>query len=99
MQPCHVCGGMVIDAAGYCTQCRTYRGQVAPQGYPAYPDQQGTPPYPGQPSSPPYPGQPSSPPYSATPVTLPYQAGAYPPGAYPGQPAPPPPGSGRNPFL
>jgi hypothetical protein len=26
MQPCEVCGGMGVDAAGYCTQCRTYRG-------------------------------------------------------------------------
>jgi hypothetical protein len=29
MQPCHVCGGMAVDQNGYCTQCGTYRGQVA----------------------------------------------------------------------
>src|SRR6266508_6110907 len=36
MQPCGVCGGMGIDAAGYCTQCRTYRGvpdQPPPESY------------------------------------------------------------------
>jgi hypothetical protein len=47
MQPCHVCGGMAIDAAGYCVQCRTYRGQVAPPGYP-----------PGYPAHPPAPAPP-----------------------------------------
>ena len=26
MQPCPTCGGMGIDANGYCTQCQTYRG-------------------------------------------------------------------------
>src|SRR5205814_1855740 len=30
MQPCEVCGGMGVDAAGYCTQCRNYRGLPAP---------------------------------------------------------------------
>jgi hypothetical protein len=25
MQPCLVCGGGDVDAAGYCTQCRTCR--------------------------------------------------------------------------
>lgn len=101
MQPCHVCGGMMIDAAGYCTQCRTYRGQVPPQGYSLYPDQQSAPPYPAQPGVPPYPGQPSGPPYPATPVTMPYQPGSYPPAPQPASypPAPPRPGGGRSPFL
>lgn len=27
MQPCPVCGGMAVDPNGYCTQCRTFRGQ------------------------------------------------------------------------
>src|SRR5256886_12586443 len=42
MQPCQVCGGVAVDPNGYCTQCRTFRGQVTqpvsgapypPQGY------------------------------------------------------------------
>lgn len=39
MQPCGICGGMGIDAAGYCTQCRTYRGipQQAPAPTRSYP--------------------------------------------------------------
>src|SRR2546423_3587690 len=28
MQPCQVCGGVAVDPNGYCTQCRTFRGQV-----------------------------------------------------------------------
>ena len=31
MQPCLECGGTVVDAAGYCTTCRTYRGLPAPE--------------------------------------------------------------------
>jgi hypothetical protein len=30
MQPCHVCGGVAVDPNGYCTGCRTFRGQVNP---------------------------------------------------------------------
>ncbi|HKT05791.1 MAG TPA: hypothetical protein VJT31_40290 [Rugosimonospora sp.] len=60
MQPCQVCGGMAVDAAGYCTQCRTYRGPVPPAPYPAQPS---GPPYAVQPSGPPYVTQSSGPPY------------------------------------
>lgn len=66
MQPCPTCGGMGIDANGYCTQCRTYRG--VPQA-PQQPTS-GTPytgaPYGGQQ---PYAGYPTSsgPQYSAPP--------------------------------
>jgi hypothetical protein len=42
MQPCEVCGGMGVDAAGYCTQCRTYRGVPPTSGAP-YPPQQQSP--------------------------------------------------------
>src|SRR5512142_2286781 len=28
MQPCAVCGGSGVDAAGYCLECRSYRGPV-----------------------------------------------------------------------
>jgi hypothetical protein len=38
MQPCAVCGSVGVDAAGYCVQCRTYRGvpgaPTAPVGMP-----------------------------------------------------------------
>jgi hypothetical protein len=72
MQPCEVCGGMGVDAAGYCTQCRTYRG--VPQQYP-----QGQQPYGGAPASgAPYgggaPG--SGAPYGAPASGQPYQAPA-----------------------
>jgi hypothetical protein len=50
MQPCHVCGGMEIDANGYCQRCRAYRG--APGYDPAQGGQPGAPPYGG-----PYPDQ------------------------------------------
>ncbi|MEV0728610.1 hypothetical protein [Polymorphospora sp. NPDC050346] len=30
MQPCAVCGGVTINAAGNCTQCGTYRGSLDP---------------------------------------------------------------------
>jgi hypothetical protein len=57
MQPCPNCGGMGIDANGYCTQCRTYRGfPQAPQQPPAGPPYSGAPygaqqPYAGYPAS------------------------------------------------
>jgi hypothetical protein len=77
MQPCQICGGMAIDPNGYCTQCGTFRGQVAPpvSGAPQYPPQpqpvyqypQQQPasgaPYAGQPSGAPYGGQVSGAPY------------------------------------
>jgi hypothetical protein len=54
MQPCAVCGGMLVDAAGYCTQCRTFRG-VPQQPYTPYPT--SVPPgYPQQTSGGGYPG-------------------------------------------
>ena len=65
MQPCPTCGGMGIDANGYCTQCRTYRG--LPQ---AMPPSSGVPysgapysgaPYSGAPAQAPYGGYPTSP--------------------------------------
>jgi hypothetical protein len=93
MQPCGVCGGTLVDAAGHCTTCGTYRGLPAP-GY-GPPVQSSGPPYqssgpPYQPSGPPY--QASPPPYQASPP--PYQAGpaAYPPnpgGSWPGYPPAP----------
>lgn len=46
MQPCAVCGGVTVDQAGYCTQCRTFRG--VPGQPPGYPPPQ---PYPGYPMS------------------------------------------------
>ncbi len=96
MQPCQVCGGMAIDPNGYCTQCGTFRGQVAQpvSGAPPYPPQpQAAYPYPQQPpaSGAPYPGQASGAPYpgqvSGTPYPLsgpPISGGGY-------QPPPPPP--------
>jgi hypothetical protein len=79
---------MAIDPHGYCTQCRTFRGQVQqpvhgaapyPPGYPQYPPTSGAP-YPGQSSGVPYPHQISGPPISGA----------------PGYPPPPPP---RRSFL
>jgi len=66
MQPCPTCGGMGIDANGYCTNCRTYRGipqfggsPVSAAPYSGRPADAGPPvsgqPYP-QPVSPAYPG-------------------------------------------
>ncbi|MBO0868825.1 MAG: hypothetical protein J2P15_09695 [Micromonosporaceae bacterium] len=39
MQPCQVCGEVLVDAAGYCVRCRNYRGQdaVPTAGYPTVP--------------------------------------------------------------
>jgi hypothetical protein len=83
MQPCPNCGGMGIDANGYCTQCRTYRG--VPQA-PQQPTS-GTPysgaPYGGQQ---PYAGYPASSvpsysdPVSAPPTTYGATYGAAPSG-------------------
>src|SRR5262245_28604916 len=84
MQPCAVCGGQGIDAAGYCVHCGTFRGTdpvvSAPPGYPgptspAQPQPYGQP-MPGQPvSGQPMPGQP----VSGQPVSgQPYSYQAYP---------------------
>ncbi|GLH95232.1 hypothetical protein [Phytohabitans aurantiacus] len=55
MQPCAVCGGVLVDAAGYCTQCRTFRGVPQQQPYTPYPT--SVPPgYPQQTSGGGYPG-------------------------------------------
>jgi hypothetical protein len=101
MQPCQVCGGMAIDPNGYCTQCGTFRGQVAqpvsggppyqqqPQSAYQYPPQQPASgaPYPGQASGAPYAGQVSGTPYpfSGPPIS----GGGY-------QPAAPPPPTRRS---
>ena len=85
MQPCQVCGGVLVDANGYCTQCGTFRGQPAqpvsgapypPAGYPQY----GQSPASGAPYS--------APPTSATPYPFsgPPMSGA---GGYSAPPAPP----------
>src|SRR6266567_3274645 len=57
MQPCQVCGSVTVDQNGYCTQCRTFRGQpvsgvpwTAPQTAPPYPF--SGPPVSGQPGRP-----------------------------------------------
>ena len=77
MQPCPSCGGMGIDANGYCTQCRTYRGipQMPPPPpssgapysgapYSGAPYSGGAPPRVGYPASgPSFPDQVSSPPF------------------------------------
>jgi len=89
MQPCAVCGGVQVDAAGYCTQCRTFRGvpHQQPPPPPTYP-QAPPPAYHGYP-------QPGSPP--AYPTSVPPAAGyptSVPPafvqqtsgGGYPGYP-------------
>lgn len=99
MEPCQFCGQQAaVDGAGFCTNCRNYRG--VPAGQPTYPTsgpaygggQVSAPPY-GQPSAPPYPQQPpvTGIPYSAPPGynTAPYSA----PPAYQA-PAPPPKRSG-----
>jgi hypothetical protein len=70
MQPCSVCGGVGIDAGGYCTTCHTYRGvpsAPAPQGYSVIPPASGAP-YPG--SGAPYPG-------SGAPYNDPMSGGQY----------------------
>lgn len=100
MQPCPTCGGMGIDANGYCTQCRTYRGvPQAPQQPTSGTPYSGAPygqqqPYAGYPTSsgPSYqdgsafPGQASGPP-------------AYPPTTYGGQYGASPTPPKKNNFL
>jgi hypothetical protein len=100
MQPCEVCGGMGIDAGGYCTTCRTYRGvpsAPAPQGYSVIPPVSGTPyqgsgvpyadPTSGSPYGAPMGGMPGYPgPTSGGPY--PNYGGGYPPSPEPGYPAP-----------
>jgi hypothetical protein len=90
MQPCAVCGGVQVNAAGYCTQCGTFRGlpQQPPPPPPSYP--QAPPPgYPGypQPGSPP--AYPTSVPPAGYPTSVPpaYQQTSG--GGYPGYPQPP----------
>lgn len=89
MQPCAVCGGVHVDAAGYCTQCRTFRGvpQQRPPGYPQAPP----PAYTGypQPGSPP--AYPTSVPPAAYPTSVPpAYAQQTSGGGYPGFPQQPP---------
>src|SRR6266508_3092446 len=96
MQPCGVCGGLYVDAAGSCTTCGTYRGLA--YGTPA--PTRG-PPTSGPPMSPPYQG--SAPPYSGS--APPYQAGTQPyptaqAGGWPAYPAgAPAPARTRSPLV
>ncbi len=84
MQPCQLCGGMVVDANGYCTQCGSYRGPIAaPPGSGPYPTPVSGTPYPPV-SGTPYP------PVSGTP---------YPPAGQPQYAYPPAAARGRNPNL
>lgn len=97
MQPCPTCGGMGIDANGYCTQCRTYRG--VPQA-PQQPTS-GTP-YSGMPygAQQPYAGYPTSSGPTYPDPSYPDQVSA-PPTVYGGPYGAPttPPSSSRNKFL
>src|SRR5262245_56550526 len=34
MQPCGICGGTAVDANGFCTGCRAYRGLPEPEPEP-----------------------------------------------------------------
>ncbi len=89
MEPCQFCGQFApVDAGGFCTNCRNYRGvATSPVSSPAYPT--SGPAYPT--SAPSYGGQVSAPPYGPTsgpPVTgAPYSAS----GGYPAQPYSAPP--------
>jgi len=95
MQPCAVCGGVQVNAAGYCTQCGTFRGvpqqppptypQAPPPGYPGYP-QPGSPP--AYPTSVPPAGYPTS-----VPPAFAQQTSG---GGYPGYPPQQPPQRGRS---
>jgi hypothetical protein len=91
MQPCGVCGGVGIDAAGYCTQCRTYRGvphQAPPESYDVLPPGMPSPASPaagtvyGAPSSgppqygAPYGGSTSAPPYGGGSTSAPPYGGS-----------------------
>jgi len=104
MQPCPTCGGMGIDANGYCTQCRTYRG--LPQNLPSSGVPYGEQPYSGapqqysqynQPTSGPSYGQPptSGPGYGANPMSYPSTTYG---GTY-GAPTTPPPTGKKNSWL
>src|SRR6266508_2135383 len=110
MQPCGVCGGLYVDAAGSCTTCGTYRGPAygtpAPTSGPPTSGPPMSPPYPG--SAPPYPASPppyqgSAPPYSGS--APPYQAGTQPyptaqAGGWPAYPAgAPAPARTRSPLV
>ncbi|MDQ7907048.1 hypothetical protein RB614_21280 [Phytohabitans sp. ZYX-F-186] len=96
MQPCAVCGGVQVDAAGYCTRCGTFRGvphQPPPPSYPQAPP----PAYPGypQPGSPP--AYPTSVPPAGYPTSVPpafaQQTSG---GGYPGYPPQQQPQRGRS---
>lgn len=98
MQPCPTCGGMGIDANGYCTNCRTYRGIPQFGGNPGQPA-----PYSGVPAggSPPVSAQPYSPAASAQPYAQPVSPAAYPGTTYGGAYGlpPTPPQKRRNSFV
>jgi len=74
MQPCPTCGGMGIDANGYCTQCQTYRGlpQTPSSGAPYHDAPYSGAPY-GQnpPGGAPYGGYPTSGPGYSQPTSGP----------------------------
>jgi hypothetical protein len=105
MQPCPNCGGMGIDANGYCTQCRTYRGVPQVQQQPVQPPSSGVPysgaPYSGAPynapAQQPYGGYPTSPgpAFNAQPTS----GGAYPSATYGGSYGSPAPVKKRNSFM
>jgi hypothetical protein len=85
MQPCPTCGGMGIDANGYCTQCQTYRGlpQTPSSGVPYSDAPYSGAPYGQNPGAAPYGGYPTSGPGYGQPTSGPgYQQPAY------GQPQP-----------
>ena len=107
MQPCQYCGGTAVDAAGYCTQCRNFRGVPPPPGYPPAASPAAPPAMPqggqyapvsggGYTPTSGAPGYgPSYGPTSGAPYPYPTSGGAYPPPAgYPGgTPGGPPPRS------
>jgi len=96
MEPCQYCGQQApVDPAGFCTNCRNYRGvpaqPVATGGYPPAGDVYGAP----YPTSGPAYGQVSGPPVTGAPYSAPpagYPAGGYPP---PSQPYSAPPSYGQ----
>ncbi len=91
MEPCQFCAQYApVDTAGFCTNCRNYRGSpAAPVSAPGYPTS-GPTSYAGQPSAPPY-GQPygqtSAPPVTGVPYQQPTGYPSAPPTGY--APAPP----------
>jgi hypothetical protein len=111
MQPCAVCGAVTLNAAGYCTQCGTFRGVPQQGAYGSAPQQYpggGQPTYQSPVSAPGY-GQPTTGgggyPTSGPPGGYPTSGGpGYTPtsGGYPSA-YPPPPGAGggggRKPFV